>query len=254
MVESCFFIYKEKDIFQNNIFNYLHSLNIIYRDLKPENILLDSKGHVTLTDFGLCKEGIEGMGTTSTFCGTPEYLAPEVLRKQPYDKTVDWWCLGAVLYEMMYGLPPFYSRDTAEMYDNILYKPLRLRTNVSAAARSILEGLLQKEKEQRLGAKKDFHEIKTHSFFSDINWDDLDKKKIHPPYNPNVKKIHPPYNPNVSGQLDLKHFDPEFVREPVPASVGKSAGGGKMVSASVMEADNMFQGFSYVPPAEDAFS
>ncbi|VDI23929.1 serum/glucocorticoid-regulated kinase 3, partial [Mytilus galloprovincialis] len=192
---------------------YLHSLNIIYRDLKPENILLDSKGHVTLTDFGLCKEGIEGMGTTSTFCGTPEYLAPEVLRKQPYDKTVDWWCLGAVLYEMMYGLPPFYSRDTAEMYDNILYKPLRLRTNVSSAARSILEGLLQKEKEQRLGAKKDFHEIKTHSFFSDINWDDLDKKKIHPPY-----------NPNVSGQLDLKHFDPEFVREPVPASVGKSAG------------------------------
>ncbi|CAG2219522.1 SGK3 [Mytilus edulis] len=201
------------------------------------------EGHVTLTDFGLCKEGIEGMGTTSTFCGTPEYLAPEVLRKQPYDKTVDWWCLGAVLYEMMYGLPPFYSRDTAEMYDNILYKPLRLRTNVSSAARSILEGLLQKEKEQRLGAKKDFHEIKTHSFFSDINWDDLDKKKIHPPY-----------NPNVSGQLDLKHFDPEFVREPVPASVGKSAGGGKMVSASVMEADNMFQGFSYVPPAEDAFS
>ena len=222
---------------------YLHSLNIIYRDLKPENILLDSKGHITLTDFGLCKEGIEGMGTTSTFCGTPEYLAPEVLKKQPYDKTVDWWCLGAVLYEMMYGLPPFYSRDTAEMYDNILYKPLRLRTNVSASARSILEGLLQKEKEQRLGAKKDFHEIKSHAFFSDMNWDDLDNKKIHPPY-----------NPNVSGQLDLKHFDPEFVREPVPASVGKSAGGSKMVSASVMEADNMFQGFSYVPPAEDAFS
>jgi serine/threonine protein kinase len=70
-----------------------------------------------------------------------QYLAPEVLKKQPYDKTVDWWCLGAVLYEMMYGLPPFYSRDTAEMYDNILYKPLRLRTNVSASARSILEGV-----------------------------------------------------------------------------------------------------------------
>lgn len=222
---------------------YLHSLNIIYRDLKPENILLDSKGHIVLTDFGLCKEGIEGMGTTNTFCGTPEYLAPEVLRKQPYDKTVDWWCLGAVLYEMMYGLPPFYSRDTAEMYDNILYKPLRLRTNVSASARSLLEGLLQKEKEQRLGAKKDFQEIKTHTFFADISWQDLD-----------AKKIDPPYNPNVSGQLDLKHFDPEFVREPVPASVGKSPGLNKLVSASVMEADGMFQGFSYVPPAEDAFS
>ncbi|XP_064604245.1 serine/threonine-protein kinase Sgk1-like isoform X1 [Liolophura sinensis] len=221
---------------------YLHSLNIIYRDLKPENILLDSKGHVVLTDFGLCKEGIEGMGTTSTFCGTPEYLAPEVLRKQPYDKTVDWWCLGAVLYEMLYGLPPFYSRDTAEMYDNILYKPLRLRTNVSVNARQILEGLLQKEKEKRLGCKADFKEIRSHEFFADVNWDDLDNKRVDPPY-----------NPNVSGQLDLKHFDPEFVREPVPASLGKSADQ-KLVSASVREADGAFLGFSYVPPSEDVFN
>ncbi|PVD23395.1 hypothetical protein C0Q70_16664 [Pomacea canaliculata] len=222
---------------------YLHSLNIIYRDLKPENILLDPKGHIVLTDFGLCKEGIEGMDTTSTFCGTPEYLAPEVLLKKPYDKTVDWWCLGAVLYEMVYGLPPFYSRDTTEMYQNILYKPLRLRTNVSAAGRSVLEGLLQKEKEKRLGAKRDFEEIKHHDFFADINWNDLDSKKIPPPY-----------NPNVSDQLDLRHFDPEFVREPVPASVGKSVGSSyKLVSASVMEADGVFEGFSYVPPAEDAF-
>nr|XP_035928407.1 serine/threonine-protein kinase Sgk2-like [Halichoerus grypus] len=83
---------------------YLHSLNVIYRDLKPENILLDCQGHVVLTDFGLCKEGVEPEETTSTFCGTPEYLAPEVLRKEPYDRAVDWWCLGAVLYEMLQGL------------------------------------------------------------------------------------------------------------------------------------------------------
>lgn len=80
---------------------YLHSQGTIYRDLKPENILLDSEGHIVLTDFGLCKEGRE---TTNTFCGTPEYLAPEVLRKEAYDRCVDWWCLGAVLFEMLNGL------------------------------------------------------------------------------------------------------------------------------------------------------
>lgn len=219
---------------------YLHGLGIIYRDLKPENILLDSKGHVVLTDFGLCKEGIEPKGTTSTFCGTPEYLAPEVLRKQSYDKSVDWWCLGAVTYEMMYGLPPFYSRDTAEMYDNILHKPLRLRTNISQSARHLLEQLLQKDKSKRLGCSEvDFGEIKSHPFFRSINFVDL--------YD---KKIEPVYNPNVSGQLDLKHFDPEFVREPVPASVTK-VGENHGISASVDETDDAFVGFTYVPPSDD---
>lgn len=83
---------------------YLHSENIVYRDLKPENILLDAEGHIVLTDFGLCKDNLSGRQTTNTFCGTPEYLAPEVLRKEAYDRCVDWWCLGAVLYEMIYGL------------------------------------------------------------------------------------------------------------------------------------------------------
>ncbi|CAG5131001.1 unnamed protein product [Candidula unifasciata] len=223
---------------------YLHSLNIIYRDLKPENILLDSKGHVVLTDFGLCKEGIVGQGTTSTFCGTPEYLAPEVLRKKPYDKTVDWWCLGSVLFEMLHGLPPFYDSVQSKMYDNILHKSLRVRDEmVSSAGRSLLEGLLQKKKENRLGAKEDFTDIKNHIFFREINWQDL--------YD---KKIMPPYNPNVSGHLDLKHFSPEFVHEPVPASVGKSGGcASKLVSASVMEADRVFEGFSYMPSNDEAF-
>ncbi|MGH0150637.1 UNVERIFIED_CONTAM: hypothetical protein FKN15_017887 [Acipenser sinensis] len=106
---------------------YLHSINIVYRDLKPENILLDS-----------------------------QYLAPEVLRKQPYDNTVDWWCLGSVLYEMLYGLPPFYSRDTAEMYENILHKPLTVRPGATSAAWSILEGLLEKDRTKRLGSNNDF--------------------------------------------------------------------------------------------------
>uniref|UniRef100_A0A8C7T292 Serine/threonine-protein kinase Sgk1 n=1 Tax=Oncorhynchus mykiss TaxID=8022 RepID=A0A8C7T292_ONCMY len=168
---------------------YLHSLNIVYRDLKPENILLDSEGHIVLTDFGLCKEGISQAETTSTFCGTPEYLAPEVLRKQPYDNTVDWWCLGSVLYEMLFGLPPFYSRDTHEMYDNILHKPLMMRPGASNTAWSLLQALLEKDGTHRLGSRDDFNEIKAHYFFSEINWDDLEQRKVPPPFTPNVVNV-----------------------------------------------------------------
>lgn len=222
---------------------HLHSLNVIYRDLKPENILLDSDGHLVLTDFGLCKENIKNRETTSTFCGTPEYLAPEVLRKLPYDRTVDWWCLGAVLYEMIFGLPPFYSRDTAEMYDNILHKPLRFKNNAaSSSAKSFLEGLLHKDKGKRLGAKKDFEEVSKHAFLATIDWKLLEKRAIKPPF-----------VPNVTGKMDLRNFDPEFVREPVPASVGKSATMNNNISASVIEADHAFEGFSYVPPADESF-
>nr|XP_006012062.2 PREDICTED: serine/threonine-protein kinase Sgk1-like [Latimeria chalumnae] len=182
---------------------YLHSLNIVYRDLKPENILLDSQGHIILTDFGLCKENIEPNGTTSTFCGTPE--------------------------------PPFYSRNTAEMYDNILNKPLQLKPNITNSARHLLEGLLQKDRIQRLGAKDDFLEIKNHVFFSPINWDDLINKKITPPF-----------NPNVTGPNDLQHFDPEFTEEPVPSSICQTPDSA-LITASVKEAAEAFLGFSYAP-------
>ncbi|KAF6719949.1 Serine/threonine-protein kinase Sgk1 [Oryzias melastigma] len=218
---------------------YLHSLHIVYRDLKPENILLDSQGHIVLTDFGLCKEGLEPNGTTSTFCGTPEYLAPEVLQKQAYDRTVDWWCLGSVLYEMLYGLPPFYSRNTAEMYNNILHKTPALKPNVSNAGRELLEGLLQKERTKRLGAKDDFLELKYHSFFSPINWDDL-----------MAKKITPPFIPSVSGPTDLRHFDPEFTHLPVSSSLCSDT---LTVTSSVKEAAGAFPGFSYGPPSGHSF-
>ncbi|XP_072323741.1 serine/threonine-protein kinase Sgk3 isoform X3 [Scyliorhinus torazame] len=199
------------------------------------------EGHIALTDFGLCKEGIACTDTTSTFCGTPEYLAPEVLKKQPYDNTVDWWCLGSVLFEMLYGLPPFYSRDTAEMYEYILHKPLQLRPGASNEACSILEGLLEKERQRRLGAKEDFAEIKSHPFFDVINWEDLDQKEIPPPF-----------NPNVAGPEDLQNFDPEFTEEHVPQSICRSPDR-STVNASVLEADDAFIGFSYAPPTEDSF-
>uniref|UniRef100_A0A6Q2Z4Q8 Serine/threonine-protein kinase Sgk1 n=1 Tax=Esox lucius TaxID=8010 RepID=A0A6Q2Z4Q8_ESOLU len=231
---------------------YLHSLNIVYRDLKPENILLDSQGHVVLTDFGLCKEGVEPETTTSTFCGTPEYLAPEVLRKEPYDRTVDWWCLGAVLYEMIYSLVCFgilksYCNVLAQfrcnphitlfsMYDGILHKPLPLPPGKSDAVCSLLRGLLQKDQHRRLGAIADFLEIKNHVFFSSINWDDLYHKRITPPYNPNVK-----------GPADMQHIDPEFTREMVPSSVGRTPDLNAGTSSS-----NAFNGFSYVS-GDDSF-
>lgn len=220
---------------------YLHSLTIVYRDLKPENILLDQEGHIVLTDFGLCKEGISQTDTTSTFCGTPEYLAPEVLRKQPYDNTVDWWCLGSVLYEMLFGLPPFYSRDTHEMYDNILHKPLAMRPGASSTAWSLLQALLEKDGTYRLGSRDDFNEIKAHNFFSSINWDDLEQKKILPPF-----------TPKVSSYFDISNFDPEFTEEMVSSSVCWSQEH-SIVNASVMEADDAFVGFSYAPPSDDSF-
>ncbi|KAJ7406042.1 Serine/threonine-protein kinase Sgk3 [Pitangus sulphuratus] len=210
--------------------------------LQKKIVLNRKEGHVVLTDFGLCKEGIATSDTTATFCGTPEYLAPEVIKKQPYDNTVDWWCLGAVLYEMLYGLPPFYCRDVAEMYDNILHKPLVLRPGISLTAWSILEELLEKDRQSRLGAREDFLEIQKHPFFESLSWTDLLQKKIPPPF-----------NPNVVGPDDIGNFDAVFTEEMVPYSVCVSSDY-SIINASVLEADDAFVGFSYAPPSEDMFS
>eukprot|EP00124_Ichthyophonus_hoferi_P004975 Ihof_evm2s629 gene=Ihof_evmTU2s629 len=184
---------------------FMHKNDVVYRDLKPENILLDHTGHVVLTDFGLCKEEIKPGQTTGTFCGTPEYLAPEVLRKQPYGRGVDWWCLGAVLYEMLVGLPPFYSRDFQEMYHRILYDRLTFPPLVSENASSLLTQLLDRDVKKRLGAgPRDAEDVKNHVFFEGIEWDRLCRREYTPPF-----------NPNVSGALDLKNIDPQFINEPV---------------------------------------
>ena len=209
--------------------SYLHSNNIVYRDLKPENCLLDSEGHIVLTDFGLCKEDLKPGETTGTFCGTPEYLAPEVLRKQQYGRPVDWWCLGAVVYEMLYGLPPYYSRNVAEMYDGILTKPLLLRPTISSQARDLLGKLLIKDPSLRLGSgTNDGKEVMAHKFFHRMNWQDLVDKKIEPPFKPGVRN-----------ELDFRHLDPDFVKLPVVDTPSPKA------AIQVSVADDVFQGFSF---------
>ncbi|CAM1308982.1 AKT3 (predicted) [Pycnogonum litorale] len=184
---------------------YLHKEGIIYRDLKLENLLLDNAGHIKIADFGLCKEDICYGSTTKTFCGTPEYLAPEVLEDHDYGRSVDWWGVGVVMYEMMCGRLPFYNRDHEVLFELILIEEVKFPRTVSVEARSFLTNLLVKDPNERLGGgPDDAEEVKHHPFFASVNWMDVQNKKITPPF-----------IPTVTSETDTRNFDPEFTREPV---------------------------------------
>ena len=218
---------------------HLHSFNVIYRDLKPENILLDYTGHIALCDFGLCKLNMGDKETTHTFCGTPEYLAPELLLGRGYTKAVDWWTLGVLLYEMLTGLPPFYSEDVNEMYRKILYDPLVFLPDVRPDARDLLRRLLERDASKRLGSPPGgAMEIKNHPFFTKhIDWSML-----------LAKKVRPPFKPGVASAFDTSNFDPEFTSEPAMDSVVDDS---HMISEAVQE---QFAGFSYTAAPEMASS
>lgn len=184
----------------------LHELNVIYRDLKPENILLDYQGHIALCDFGLCKLNMTNEDKTNTFCGTPEYLAPELLLNQGYTRSVDWWTLGTLLYEMLTGLPPFYDDDVPTMYRKILQNPLTFPSFLeNTDAQELLVNLLQKDPSKRLN---DAQLIKSHGFFKDIDWQKLLSKNYLPPFKPNVENL-----------LDTSNFDQDFTNEKPQDSV-----------------------------------
>ncbi|KZV97998.1 Pkinase-domain-containing protein [Exidia glandulosa HHB12029] len=211
---------------------HLHSFNVVYRDLKPENILLDYTGHIALCDFGLCKLNMGEQEKTNTFCGTPEYIAPELLRSQGYTKTVDWWTLGVLLFEMMTGLPPFYDENVETMYQRILHDPLRFPDDMSQEARSIIIGLLNRDPARRLG-NNGGEEIKRHPFFSRyIDWNRL-----------LARKIQPPFKPSVESALDVANFDSEFTSEAALDSVVEDS----HLSETVQD---QFRGFTYNPNNE----
>ncbi|CAD8140399.1 unnamed protein product [Paramecium octaurelia] len=156
----------------------LHQNKIMYRDLKPQNIIIDNNGHCMLTDFGLAKTDIETEDTKS-FCGTPAYMAPEVVNKKLYNRSVDWYQLGTITHEMLFGMPPYYSHNREELFENIKNKQLRFpQNNLSKEALSFIQQLLERNPSKRLGAKKDSEEVKAHPWFSGFNWDDVMNKKL----------------------------------------------------------------------------
>ncbi|KAF8845715.1 Pkinase-domain-containing protein [Paxillus ammoniavirescens] len=180
---------------------HLHKYNIVYRDLKPENILLDATGHVALCDFGLSKADLRPDELTTTFCGTTEYLAPEVLLDEHgYSKLVDFWSLGVLLFEMCCGWSPFYAEDTQQMYKNICFGKIRFPRNViSEEGKLFVKGLLNRNPKHRLGAQRDAEELKEHAFFSSIDWKAL-----------SMKQVTPPFKPIVESDESTSNFDPEF--------------------------------------------
>jgi len=213
----------------------LHQNTIAYRDLKPENVLLDMDGHVRLTDFGLSKEGITRTQLTQTFCGTPEYLAPEVVQGQPYGLPVDWWSLGSILYEMLTGLPPFYNQNLHLMYEKIVRARVTYPPYLSHASKSLLAALLERDPDKRLGTTGDADEVKQHPFFVSMDWIKLKRREIQAPFIPS----------NVEGKSDTSNVDEEFTREtprdtPIIVSNLRPGSTGQQVS---------FPGFTYVAPS-----
>uniref|UniRef100_A0AAY5JXX6 non-specific serine/threonine protein kinase n=1 Tax=Esox lucius TaxID=8010 RepID=A0AAY5JXX6_ESOLU len=184
--------------------DYLHSeKNVVYRDLKLENLMLDKDGHIKITDFGLCKEGIKDGATMKTFCGTPEYLAPEVLEDNDYGRAVDWWGLGVVMYEMMCGRLPFYNQDHEKLFELILMEEIRFPRTLGPEGKSLLSGLLKKDPKLG-GGPDDAKEIMQHKFFAGIEWKDVYEKKLVPPF-----------KPQVTSETDTRYFDVEFTGQTI---------------------------------------
>uniref|UniRef100_A0A2I3FVI6 Uncharacterized protein n=1 Tax=Nomascus leucogenys TaxID=61853 RepID=A0A2I3FVI6_NOMLE len=189
---------------------YLHEHKIVYRDLKLGNLLLDTKGCVKIADFGVCREGMEYGDRTSTFCGTPEFLAPEVLTETSYTRAVDWWGLGVLIYVMLVGKSPFHGYDKEEVFDSIINDEVRYPRFLSAEAISIMRRLLRRNPERRLGAsEKDTEDVKKHPFFQLIDWSALMDKKVNnfdDEFTSEAPILTPPLEPRILSEEEQEMF------------------------------------------------
>ena len=187
---------------------YLHSKGIVYRDLKPENILMDDQGYLKLADFGMAKK-LKGDEKAMSFCGTPEYLAPEIITMEGHDKMADWWSFGIFLFEMLCGLPPFYVENLDKMYELIKNSSVKFprRITLSEEAKDVIRKLLEKNPKKRLGSQSGIEEIKSHPFFASIDFNLVEQKKMKAPF-----------VPELTNDTDVQYFDEEFTNEEVGMS------------------------------------
>jgi protein-serine/threonine kinase len=221
---------------------YMHDNNYIYRDLKPENILIDKEGNIKLTDFGLSKviSNNADINTTNTLCGTLEYIAPEIFKRKPYDKSIDWFSFGVVLYEMLTGQLPFHIKN--EEFDESKYKNIKYPEKMSPEAKELIEKLIEIEPEKRLGYNSS-DEIRNSAFFKEVDFEKV--------YN---KEYRPPFKPRLNGELDLKYFDINFTEDNDAFSdefLNDTFGVNKTQDNSEVKVKEEFDGFSFFREEND---
>ncbi|KAI5952837.1 PKC1 [Candida jiufengensis] len=207
---------------------YFHDNGIVYRDLKLDNILLTTKGHIKIGDYGLCKENMWFENKTSTFCGTPEFMAPEIVAGKHYDRSVDWWAFGVLLFQMLLCQSPFKGDDEDDIFNAIEHDEVKYPISLSRTTVLILQALLTKDPLQRLGSsKRDAEEIMEHSYFQDVNFDDVLNCRIQPPY-----------IPELSSEHDYSNFDQEFTSETPRLT--------PVETVLTSEMQEQFRGFSHI--------